>query len=253
MPARLSIIIPAYNEADRIVPTLRKIRQFLRSENIDGEVIVVNDGSSDRTSELVREMIPLFAPPDMLQLLENDGNRGKGYSVRHGVLESRGALVLFTDSDLSSPIEEYRKLESAMTGESAEIALGSRALKQSRVEVHQPWLRELSGRSFNLFVRVFAGLPFLDTQCGFKLFTRQAAEELFRRQTIDGFGFDVEILYIAQKLGYRIVEVPVVWRDSGETRVSLGGGARAFAEVLRVRIRDIGGKYNHIITRGQRR
>lgn len=244
MPPELSIVLPAYNEAERIVPSLENIRGFLRESKIDAEVVVVDDGSHDGTSGAVRNQMTLFGASLPLRLLTNETNRGKGFSVRRGVLASTGRRVLFTDSDLSSPISEYPKLAAALERREASVAVGSRALAASQVEVHQSWLREAYGRLFNLLVRLLTGLPFRDTQCGFKLFTREAADAVFPLQTLDGFGFDVEILYIARKLGFQAVEVPVVWRNAQGSRVGLLSGARAFLDILEVLRRDRTGRYN---------
>jgi glycosyltransferase involved in cell wall biosynthesis len=244
MPRRLSIVIPAYNEESRILPTLGKIHRFLETEKIEAEILVVNDGSTDRTAEVVETQIASLRPIADLQVLHNPGNRGKGYSVRHGMLKAEGERVLFTDSDLSSPIEEYRKLAAPLDRGEASIAIGSRALKDSQVQTHQSLWREYSGRTFNVVVRAVARLPFRDTQCGFKLFSREAARAVFPLQPLDGFGFDVEILYIARKLGYCAAEIPVVWRDVAASRVRLSSGARAFLDILRVRIQDLKGVYN---------
>lgn len=244
MAPELSIVLPAYNEAARIVPSLESIRSFLRESRIDAEVVVVDDGSHDGTSEAVRNQMPLFGPALPLRLLTNETNRGKGYSVRRGVLASTGRTVLFTDSDLSSPISEYPKLAAPLARREAAVAVGSRALAASQVEVHQSWLRESYGRLFNVLVRILTGLPYRDTQCGFKLFSREAADAIFPLQTLEGFGFDVEILYIARKLGFRAVEVPVVWRNAQGSRVGLLSGARAFLDILEVLRRDRTGRYN---------
>jgi glycosyltransferase involved in cell wall biosynthesis len=249
MSPQLSVVIPAFNEAERIVPSLQKVREFIQAQNLTTEVIVVNDGSKDGTAEAVKGQISNFKSPATLQLLENPSNRGKGYSVRNGILRSTGDLVLFSDSDFSSPIEEYHKLAAPLKAREASIAIGSRAVKGSQVLTHQPWIREYSGRCFNLVVRAISGLPFRDTQCGFKLFTRQAADAVFRLQTVEGFGFDVEILYIARKLGLKTVEVPVVWNDTKGTRVRfLSDGAHMLMDLMRVHYQDLNGKYNGTLT-----
>ncbi|MBM3526326.1 MAG: glycosyltransferase family 2 protein, partial [Alphaproteobacteria bacterium] len=218
---QLSIVIPAYNEAERIGPTLERILAFLEEEGIRAEALVVDDGSTDGTAEVVRAFAPRFATIGRLGLLDHERNRGKGYSVRQGMLAAGGEHVLFTDSDLSTPIEEYPRLAAPLRRGDAEIAIGSRALDRSRVQVRQTWIRETSGRTFNLVVRKLTGLPFQDTQCGFKLFTRRAAQAVFALQTLEGFGFDVEVLYIATKLGFRAVEIPVVWRNVEGSRVRM--------------------------------
>jgi dolichyl-phosphate beta-glucosyltransferase len=232
----ISIIIPAYNEENRLPGSLGAVRDYLGKTAWDfAEVVVVDDGSRDATAELARS--------SGARVLRNPGNRGKGYSVRHGVLEAKGEWVLVTDADLSAPIGELEKLWSAAQGESAQVAIGSRALDRSLVGVHQPALREGVGRAFNLAMRLVTGLPFRDTQCGFKLFEATAAREVFRRQRLEGFGFDVEVLFIAQRLGHRCVEVPVRWDNVEGTKVSLWLGLRAFLDLVKVRWNGIKGTY----------
>src|SRR5450432_2087385 len=199
----ISIIIPAYNEEKRLPATLAAVREYLNRSAWDfAEIVVVDDGSRDRTADVARSA--------QVRVLANPGNRGKGYSVRHGVLESEGEWALLTDADLSAPIEELEKLWSAVEREQAQVAIGSRAVDRSLVGVHQPILREWMGRIFNLVMRAVTGLPFRDTQCGFKLFQAAAARQIFSRQKLDGFGFDVEVLFIA-RLKYRCLEVAVRW------------------------------------------
>jgi dolichyl-phosphate beta-glucosyltransferase len=232
----ISIIIPAYNEEKRLPATLGTVQAYLDATRWDfAEVVVVDDGSRDGTAALARRM--------GARLLANPGNRGKGYSVRHGMLEARGEWVLFTDADLSAPIEELEKLAAAVEREGAQAAVGSRAVDRSLIGVHQPPLRESLGRLFNVVIRLLTGLRFRDTQCGFKLFEAAAAREIFRRQRLDGFGFDVEVLFIARRLGYRTVEVPVRWNDVAGTKVSVWRGAAAFLDPLRVRWNGIAGRY----------
>lgn len=230
----LSIVIPAYNEEARLPATLRTVLDYLdRAWPRQFEILVVDDGSSDGTAACVKEAAR--ARPE-LRLLRNPGNRGKGYSVRHGMLKARGQWVLFTDADLSAPIEEIEKLWEAVQLEDAAIAIGSRALDRSLIGVHQPWWREWAGRIFNFFMRVLVGLPFRDTQCGFKLFRRDAVQAIFPRQRIERFGFDVEVLYLARKLGFKTVEVPVRWNHAEGTRVSmLRDSLDMFLDLLRVR------------------
>jgi dolichyl-phosphate beta-glucosyltransferase len=232
----ISIIIPAFNEEKRLPSTLKNVKRFLDSSRWDfSEVLVVDDGSRDGTVAL--------AEASGVRVLRNPGNRGKGYSVRHGMMEAKGDWALFTDADLSSPIEDVEKLWSAVEREGAAGAIGSRALDRSLVGVHQPAFREVSGRIFNLVMRIVTGLPFRDTQCGFKLFQQKAAREIFGRQRADGFGFDVEVLFIAKRLGYRILEVPVRWNDVAGTKVSLWRGMTAFLDPLKVRWNGLSGKY----------
>ncbi|MBZ5594576.1 MAG: glycosyltransferase family 2 protein [Acidobacteriia bacterium] len=241
MTRSLSIIIPAYNEEKRLPATLKRIQSYLAGAGWKfSEVVVVDDGSRDRTAAVV-EKFARRAPA--VRLLRNPGNRGKGYSVRHGMLDAKGEWALFTDADLSSPIEELEKLWTKAQEARAQVAIGSRALDRSLIGVHQPLFRETAGKLFNLAVRVMTGLPFWDTQCGFKLFESRAAREIFRRQQLERFGFDVEVLFIARKLGYSAIEVPVRWNDVAGTKVSTLNGLSAFLDPVRVRLNQIKGRY----------
>jgi glycosyltransferase involved in cell wall biosynthesis len=232
----LSIIIPAYNEAKRLPASLVKVRQYLDAARWEFvEVVVVDDGSTDNTVQVARDA--------GVRVLQNPGNRGKGYSVRHGMLQAQGEWALFTDADLSSPIDEIEKLWSAKESHGAQVAIGSRALDRSLVGVHQPLLREAVGRVFNAAMRIVAGLDFKDTQCGFKLFETSAGREVFSRQQLDGFGFDVEALFIAKRRGLKAVEVPVRWDNVEGTKVSLWLGLAAFLDLLKVRRNALQGKY----------
>jgi dolichyl-phosphate beta-glucosyltransferase len=236
-----SIVIPAYNEGQRLRATLEKVLGYVRQQGWDAEVIVVNDGSRDNTAEIVRE----FAEKDLLvRLVENPGNRGKGYSVRNGMLKARGDIVVFSDADLSSPIEEMPKLLGALA-HGADIAIGSRWLKVELQTRRQSLHRQAFGRIFNLLLRIILGLRFKDTQCGFKAFTRRAAQTILPLQRIERWGFDPEILFLARKFGFRVEEVPVLWGHSGGTRINpLVDGARMFQEMLRIRWYDLMGKYD---------
>lgn len=242
MPS-LSIVIPAYNEQARLAPTLDAVLLFLDSLPFDfSELIVVDDGSRDATAALVER----YAQDNpRLRLLRNPGNRGKGYTVSHGMLDAQGDWILYTDADLSAPIAEFTKLFAAAQKENARVAIGSRALDRSLVGVHQSAFRELSGRAFNLLMRIVTGLPFRDTQCGFKLFERQAAREIFSRQTLDGFSFDVEDLVIAKHLAIKAIEVPVVWNNVAGTKVGMLSGVQSFADLIGIRWRALIGRYNH--------
>jgi dolichyl-phosphate beta-glucosyltransferase len=232
----LSIIIPAYNEAKRLPASLVKVREYLSAAQWDFvEVVVVDDGSTDGTVQVARDA--------GARVFQNPGNRGKGYSVKHGMLEAKGEWALFTDADLSSPIGEVEKLWGAVERERVQVAVGSRAVDRSLVGVHQPLLREAMGRFFNAAMRLVTGLPFKDTQCGFKLFQSAAGREVFSRQQLDGFGFDVEVLFIAKQLGYQAVEVPVRWDNVEGTKVSLMLGFAAFVDLLKVRRNGLQGKY----------
>ncbi|MBL0158606.1 MAG: glycosyltransferase family 2 protein [Bryobacterales bacterium] len=237
----LSIIIPAYNEEQRLPASLDTVRAYLATKSFDFvEVLVINDGSSDGTAAIVRD----FAARDRrIRLIENPGNRGKGYSVRHGMTEASGEWVLFTDADLSAPIEELDQLASAIAESGADGAIGSRALNRKLVGRHQSLARELSGRTFNLVMRFATGLPYRDTQCGFKVLSRAAARTVAQRQQSEGFGFDVEILYIAKKHGFRVLEVPVRWFNAEGSKVSLWNGMQAFLDPWKVRWNDLKGLY----------
>jgi dolichyl-phosphate beta-glucosyltransferase len=241
----LSIVIPAYNEERRIAPSLERIRQYLVAWGEPSEVIVVDDGSRDRTRSVVEAEVPRYAESDIaLRLLGDGTNRGKGASVRTGVLAAAGYVVLFTDADLSAPIDEAPKLVEPILRGSAAVAFGSRGLDSKLIGVHQPPVRELAGRLFNVVMRLITGLPFKDTQCGFKAFRRDAARDVFSRVRIERFGFDVEALYLARKLGYEMLETGVVWNNVEGTTVSMASGVAAFADPLRVRLNDLRGLYS---------
>jgi dolichyl-phosphate beta-glucosyltransferase len=236
-----SIVIPAYNEGARLGPTLERVLAYVHSQQWDAEVIVVNDGSRDNTAEIART----FAAKDLaLRLVENPGNRGKGYSVRNGMLHARGNIVLFSDADLSSPIEEAPKLLAALNS-GADIAIGSRWLRAETQTQRQPLHRQIFGRIFNLMLRITLGLKFKDTQCGFKAFKQSAVQAIFPLQKIERWGFDPEILFLARKFGFKVQEVPVVWGHSGDTRINpLIDGSRMFLEMLHIRWNDLTGKYD---------
>lgn len=236
-----SVVIPAFNEGKRLAPTLQQVLNYLHQQGWDAEVIVVDDGSTDDTAEIVRSFAA--SHPDVT-LLENPGNRGKGYSVRHGMLKARGEVVVFSDADLSSPIEEMPKLLQAIS-EGTDIAIGSRWLRAELQTTRQSLHRQLFGRIFNALNRAILGLHFKDTQCGFKAFTRRAAQTILPLQQIERWGFDPEILFLARKFGFRVKEVPVRWGHVGGTRINpLVDGARMFQEMLRIRWNQISGKYS---------
>ena len=226
---QLSLIIPAFNEATRIGDTLQRCDGYFANEKIDAEILVVDDGSTDGTREVARAACP------HARVLEYGRNRGKGYAVRTGVLASTGALVLFSDADLSTPIEEVRKLQAALDG-GADVAIGSRALDGSDLQVRQPLPRELMGRGFNVLVQMFVMQGIRDTQCGFKLMPGALARSLFAEVRLDGFAFDVELLWLARRRRLRIDEVPVVWRHAEASKVSpVTDAARMFVDLLRIR------------------
>jgi len=238
----LSIVIPAYNEEQRLPQTLELVVDYLKSRNFRfAEVLVVDDGSRDGTAEVARRA---GAQWPEIKLLQNPGNRGKGYSIRNGMLKAQGDWVLFSDADLSAPIEELPKLEQAVQQQNAAVAIGSRALDRSLIGVHQSAFRETAGRFFNLLMRILVGLPFWDTQCGFKLFRADAAREVFSRVTTDRFGFDVEALFIAKLKKYKTVEVPVRWNHAEGTKVSMfGDSVDMFLDLVRVRLKQFQGFY----------
>jgi dolichyl-phosphate beta-glucosyltransferase len=237
----LSIVIPAYNEEKRLPASLDAVAAYLGQSRFSfSELIVVDDGSKDGTAAVVeayRKAHPC------VRLLRNPGNRGKGYAVRHGMLDAKGEWVLFSDADLSAPIEELGKLLAAVQKADAAVAIGSRALDRSLVAVHQSEFRELSGRFFNFVMRALTGLPFQDTQCGFKLYRRDAAQAVFSRQILDGFSFDVEDLCIAQELGLKTLEVAVRWSNVEGTKVSALAGIQSFTDLLKIRWYKMSGRY----------
>lgn len=245
----LSIVIPAYNEEKRIGPTLDAVLTFLKSQTYQSEVIVVDDGSSDKTASKVSERIPLYRQAGHeLRVLINSPNRGKGYSVKRGLTDATGEILLFTDADLSSPITEAPKLIDPISERRADVTFGSRALNPQLIGVHQPRMRELGGAVFNICMRTITGLKFKDTQCGFKAFRREAAIPVFALQRVERFGFDPEVLYIAKKQGNRLLEVPVVWNhcEGGELQNKLNyvrDSINMFADLIRIRFNDLAGRY----------
>jgi dolichyl-phosphate beta-glucosyltransferase len=237
----ISIIIPAYDEQIRLPETLQRIAQYLcESGWAFHEIVVVDDGSKDDTVAAAAEFAR--CNPNV-RVLRNSGNRGKGYSVRQGMLAARGEWCLFSDADLSTPIGELEKLWCAVVGGKHEIAIGSRAIDASLIGVHQPGYRENIGRFFNRVMRVATGLPISDTQCGFKLFRADAAREIFCRQRLDRFGFDAEVLYVARQRGFNIAEVPVRWNHVEGSKVGMLTGLHAFLELAQIRGNNLRGKY----------
>jgi glycosyltransferase involved in cell wall biosynthesis len=237
----ISIIVPAYNEETRLPETIRAMENYFRGHPwAFYEILIVDDGSKDKTAAVAAD----FAKSNPhIRVLRNPGNRGKGYSVRNGMFKARGEWRLFSDADLSTPIDELDKLWSAAERESADVAIGSRALDPSLIGIHQPGFRESAGRVFNVAMRLTIGLPIKDTQCGFKLFRGSLVDEIFHRQTLEGFGFDVEVLFIAQRLGYKIVEVPVRWNHAEGSKVGMLTGLRAFLELAEIRANSLRGRY----------
>jgi glycosyltransferase involved in cell wall biosynthesis len=227
----LSVVIPAYNEVARLEPSLHRVIDYCRTHCDDFEILVVDDGSTDGTADLVEQVA---AGERRVRLIPLGENRGKGAAVRAGVLEARGREILFSDADLATPIEELDKLRHRLTN-GCDIAIGSRAAPGADIRVRQHPMRELMGRTFNVLVRLAALGGIRDTQCGFKLFRRDAARDLFARARLDGFAFDVEILWLARGR-YQVAEVPVVWSHVDDSKVSPGGdAARMFIDLLRIR------------------
>ncbi|MBL8068952.1 MAG: glycosyltransferase family 2 protein [Armatimonadetes bacterium] len=229
----LAVLIPAYNESARIVPTLERLAEFFAGYGETWKVVVVSDGSTDDTNHLVEQ----FAASHIgFELLAYSPNRGKGFAVRKGMLEVDADFLLFSDADLAAPIEEIAKLRAEITTK-IPIAIGSRPLRDSRLEIRQPWYRELLGRVFNKAVQVLAVPGIADTQCGFKLFRSDVAKDIFSRCKLDGFGFDFESLIIARDLGYTIAEVPIRWsHQEGSKVVLLRDGPRMLRDLLKIRL-----------------
>jgi len=231
MALYLSVVIPAYNEEKRLPQSLTAVIDFLKKQPYGSEVIISDDGSQDRTVALAMELLKEFPH----QILATPQNRGKGHAVRQGMLAATGEYVLFTDADLSTPIEEVAKFLVHLEKDQ-DVVIGSRALPSSQVEIHQNFLRETMGKVFNLIAQLWAFRGVHDSQCGFKCFRKEAAQKLFSLQKLDGFSFDVEIVYLTQKLGLRLLELPVIWRNSAQSRVQvLRDPLMMFWDVLRIR------------------
>ncbi len=235
----LSIIIPSYNEELRLPATLERIAAYLSTYAREAEVLVVDDGSQDGTAAVAESYRGKILT---LRVISNGVNRGKGYSVRHGMQEARGRIALFTDADLSAPIEEASKLIDGL--ETNDLAIGSRAMDRSLITVHESPFREFAGIIFNKIVRSILWLPFVDTQCGFKAFRREHCGIIFEQQTIEGFGFDPELLYLARRHGLRAVEIPVRWGHSPATKVSmLHDSMQMFMDIFTIRWNSLVGRY----------
>ena len=229
----LTLVIPAYNEEIRLAGALSHVAGFGSSHPGGCEVIIVDDGSRDRTASIAREFAGKHPG---VRVLVNERNRGKGYSIRRGVLEARGEVVLVSDADLSTPLTESGRLHERLRVLGRGIIIGSRGLPDSKVEVHQNPLREAMGRVFNFLVRTLTGLPFRDTQCGFKMMTRSVVEPIFRRARVDRFSWDVELLYVAYRRGIAIEEIPVTWRNAPGSKVGiLSAPIEMLRDVFRIR------------------
>lgn len=246
-PVALSVIIPAYNEENRLGATLRKIITYLEERDTRFELLVVDDGSSDGTVRTAHSAVRDQGKEEYLRILENGTNRGKGYSVRRGMLAARGRHALLTDADLSTPIEEITKLERAFTHQGHRIAFGSRGLKDSQTRERQSRFRETAGKIFNLAMRLVTGLPYRDTQCGFKLFAMESCRDLFRKQRLQSYAFDVEILYLARKAELTAREVGVIWRHRSDSKIRLlSDGFGLFQGLISIRWNDLLGRYDEL-------
>jgi dolichyl-phosphate beta-glucosyltransferase len=238
-PLWLSIVVPSFNEELRLPASLERIARYVSAVGRPSEVIVVDDGSTDRTAEVAARYADRIAN---LRVVGNGRNRGKGYSVRHGMQEARGEYVLFTDADLSAPIEEADKLLGALHGH--EVAIGSRAMDRSLIQVHESPFREFAGIVFNRIVRIVLRLPFVDTQCGFKAFRREPCRILFEQQRIERFGFDPELLYLARHHRLRAIEIPVLWSHSPATKINMmRDSIQMFVDVFTIRWNALLGRY----------
>ncbi len=237
----LTVVVPAYNEQERLGSSLQRMSDYLQSQKDTFEILVIDDGSSDQTARVAHEFAQRCGSP--VRVFTNACNRGKGYSVRRGMLLSRGRYGLLSDADMSTPIEELPHLRERMERDGLAIVFGSREARGAKVEVRQPFWRESSGKLFNMLMRSITGLPFSDTQCGFKLFDLEQSRILFQLQRIDGFGFDVEILYIARKKGLEAQEVAVTWRNAEGSKVGLMSGLAAIRDLYAIRRNDRMGLY----------
>jgi glycosyltransferase involved in cell wall biosynthesis len=248
MSISLSIVIPAYNEAGRLGATLPKVLDYLSNIIPKSELIVVDDGSTDNTAATARELLSGSVARVRTSVLSYQSNLGKGRAVRLGLLASRGDVALFSDADLSTPITETPKLVEPILKGECDLAFGSRAIDRSLIGVHQSWRREQGGRIFNLAVRLATGLPFWDTQCGFKAFRMTVCRPIIESATVDRFGFDVELLYVAYRAGLRLREIPVRWDHNEGSKVNLGSDSlKMLSEVALIRQQARRGIYDHAI------
>jgi glycosyltransferase involved in cell wall biosynthesis len=238
-----SIIIPAYNESQRLALSLDKILRHIAEQRWQAEIIVVDDGSTDDTAAIVSDYV---RKNPTVRLLRNPGNRGKGYSVRNGMIEARGDILLLTDADLSAPISEAQKLF-ATIAKGADVAIGSRWMDRTTQTLRQPFYRQVTGRVFNLLLHTILSLPQKDTQCGFKAFSRQAARAIFPSQKVERWGFDAEILFLARRLNFEVAEVPVQWGHDDRSKIHpLRDGFSIVWDMIRVRYYAFSGQYEHV-------
>jgi glycosyltransferase involved in cell wall biosynthesis len=248
MAPKLSIVVPAYNEAARLGASLRKMLAYLQENRDESELIVVDDGSDDDTVA-VAERTLADAGTVATRVIRYEKNRGKGYAVRLGLLEASANIVLFSDADLSTPISETPKVVDPIRNGECDLTFGSRALDRRLIGVHQPWRREQGGRVFNLIVRLATGLPFWDTQCGFKAFRMNVCRPLIEAAQIDRFGFDVELIYLAHLARLRLREIPVRWNDDPASKVAvMRDSLRMVDEVRRIRRAAAAGEYSEAIS-----
>ena len=239
----VSIVVPAYDEEDRLGDSISKILKYTISEKIDAELIVVDDGSSDRTTAVAEEAIKGFPDPKA-KVIRYEQNRGKGFAIKTGLLAASADIALFSDADLSTPIEEMHKLIDPIVAGEYDVTFGSRALDRSLIGTHQPWRREQGGKVMNLVIRTFSGLPFSDTQCGFKAFNMKRFRPLLDKMSIDRFGFDVEFLFVANYNGLRLCEIPVRWNDVEGSKLKVFRDTRRmFAELSQIRRNARLGRY----------
>ena len=241
----ISIIIPAYNEEQRLGSTLVDTFDYLTAQDYTSEIIVVDDGSSDQTVKISESFQARTNEKIKLLVLKNPGNRGKGYAVRNGMLHASGEVHLFMDADLATPLDQIPKVINPILNHEYDVVFGSRAISESVIEVEQSILRRLRGRGGNLLIRLMTGMNISDTQCGFKAFRRQASQTIFPLQQIEGFGFDPEVLFIANKQGWKWKETPVVWRHIEGSKVTmLSASLEVFGDVFKIRWNDLSGKYD---------
>jgi dolichyl-phosphate beta-glucosyltransferase len=236
---KLSVVIPAYNEANRIEKTLLAVSDFLKKQTFEYEILVVNDGSKDETAKVVTGLELKVAN---LRLINNTENHGKGWVTKQGMLEAAGDVRLFMDADNSTKVDEVTKFI-PFFDQGFDVVVGSRRIQGSVIAVHQPWIRDLQGTLFRLIVHTLVPLSVTDSQCGFKAFSAKACQAIFPKQTIYRWAFDVEILGLARKMGFKIKEVPITWVDDSESHVKLSGKINMLLEVVQVRLNLWSGKY----------
>lgn len=243
MSPDLSIVVPAFDEEERLGGTINTILSYLNANSTSAELIIVDDGSGDRTAEVARDTASAF-PQIETNVIRYEENRGKGFAVKTGLLAARADLALFSDADLSTPIEEMDKLLDPIRRGEFDVTLGSRAIDRSLIGTHQPWLRENGGRVINFMIRKRSGLEFADTQCGFKAFNMTKFRPLLDVMKIDRFGFDIEFLFVAKYHGLRLAEIPVRWNDVAGSKVSpFRDTSRMFTELSQIRRNAKQGKY----------